>query len=181
MTKLETELDKIISQYDVKYWRADTTILQNVDSISFDDEIVSNGSAIECFVNDTLNEELKDFAKTFFSNVENFNDLTFHRLSENQEIIYDEDYAPKFEDCTYISDSLQFSGKYYLDIIMNITNACSLQKLRIKKGKVRKLTNVIKNGDFDVLVWQTTKNDKITISVPYLTLELTDAEFEQVK
>lgn len=179
MTKLETELDKIISQYDVKYWRADT--LQHLDSEDaeileglLDDRENSNRNfktSNNVFVNDTLIEKLDDFCKKFFANVENYNDLVFQRYRD----IYS-DYPDNPE--RYIIDTLQITGKYSFHSLLTIKNAPSYEKLKIKKGVVCKLLGWGENSDMyaDCHLYK----DSMYIQF-FFTLELTDAEFEQVK
>ena len=87
-----------------------------------------------------------------------------------------EDILPEY----YTIDTLLYSGKYQIDFGMKIINV-PYKKMKIKKGKVKKLTNAVNNGNFDVWTYLYNYNSKITIVFPSLTLELTDAEFEQVK
>ena len=165
LTKLEAELDAVISKYD-------TAKFEDVPASELGWEVVGvDSTATEYFIktDKTLLRDLETFCKGFFVNVNNFDDLVFERFND----VYSE-YESDPE--AYTAVDSQFK-KYAVTCAMKIKNA-PYERLRVKGGRVHKLINVLDEGDYSVFV--ELKDGQVAVSLPYLTLELSDAEFEKL-
>ncbi len=164
MTKLETELDKIISKYDTAFWKE----IKNISDYPYAADTIFIKKQRSCF-NDTLTNELKNFYPQFFLNETNINDLIFARVEND--FVCDED--------NYYYIELNSEKYFFISRVIEFTNLNStnlFNRFKIKKAKIK-----IKNKSIEPLrVYKSFGFDKIEILLPLLEIELTDAEFEKL-
>lgn len=163
MTKLERELDAVISKYDTATW---------INIVDAGWEVIAPDGIDSASISRTdtlLNNALSDFCKTFFADVKNFDDLIFSRHNDMYSDVEDVDWA-------YELDSTQFI-KYRVRAPFRIDDV-PYEKMSIKGGRVYKLLPLLGDGDYGVAVFL--ERGQIEVYLPYLVLKLKDAEFEKL-